>query len=41
MFFIRKNEMMNPMEILRIPQDFDLRKGSANTLPLYHKYQLK
>ena len=34
MFSIKKKGILNPLEILGIPQNFDLRKGPANTL--YH-----
>ena len=32
MFSIGKNEILNPLEILLIPQGFDLWKGPANSL---------
>ena len=34
MFSIEKKGTLNPLEFLGIPQNFDLRKGPANTL--YH-----
>ena len=34
MFSTGENEILNPLEILRIPQDFDFRKGPANTKAL-------
>ena len=38
MFSIGKNEILNPLEILLIPQGFDLWKGPANSLtPLFPK----
>ena len=36
MFSIGKNRIVNPLEVLRIPQTFDLEEGPTNTLiPLY------
>ena len=35
MFSTGKNRIVNPLEILHIPQNFERRKGPANTLNLY------